>query len=334
MIDTIYVEKSVARHERTRAILSRFPRATVIPCDRHGEVFNPKAQNFRLQKQKPALILARKFDHHVLDAPDNYAIGGTKNFYFSHMLNCIYDCRYCFLQGMYRSAHYLMFVNFEDFQSAIEAKAREHAAESTYFFSGYDCDSLALDHVSGFTESFLPFFERNTSAFLELRTKSVQVETLLKRDSVRNCVVAWSLNPEEISARFEQGAPATSHRIEAMRKLGERGWKLGLRLDPLIYHSNFKEQYQKLVKDIFSEIRVEWLHSVSLGVFRLPKHMYDTMFHLYPDEKLFAGPVEERGGMMSYREALADEMTEFCTTELLRYIPTQLFYPCAIPAAH
>ena len=36
------------------------------------------------------------------------------------MLNCVYDCRYCFLQGMYRSANYVLFVNYDDFRVQIE----------------------------------------------------------------------------------------------------------------------------------------------------------------------------------------------------------------------
>ena len=28
------------------------------------------------------------------------------DWYFSHMLNCLYDCRYCFLQGMSRNHCY------------------------------------------------------------------------------------------------------------------------------------------------------------------------------------------------------------------------------------
>ena len=113
MIEEIYIEESLLEHPRARAILQRFPDASVTTCARYGEIFNRKAQNFRLQKIRPALILAEKFSGHVLPAPPEYAIGGDLNYYFSHMLNCIYDCRYCFLQGMYRSAHYVVFVNYE-----------------------------------------------------------------------------------------------------------------------------------------------------------------------------------------------------------------------------
>ena len=35
------------------------------------------------------------------------------------MLNCIYDCKYCFLQGMFRSANFVIFVNYESFMNEI-----------------------------------------------------------------------------------------------------------------------------------------------------------------------------------------------------------------------
>ena len=92
--------------------------------------------------------LARKLDHFVLEIPSGYGIGGRRNYYFSHMLNCVYDCRYCFLQGMFLSAHYLLFVNYEDFQHAIKETTAADPDDS-YYFSGYDCDSLAFEPVGG-----------------------------------------------------------------------------------------------------------------------------------------------------------------------------------------
>ena len=144
-IDTIYVEEQVREHPRVRDVLGRFPAARVVACERYGEVFNPRAQNFRLQKRRPGLILAAKHDRHVLEAPAAHHIGGQRNYYFSHLLNCPYDCRYCFLQGMFRSAAFVLFVNYEDFQLAIDARLREWPDEDVFFFSGYDCDSLAFE---------------------------------------------------------------------------------------------------------------------------------------------------------------------------------------------
>tara|TARA_B100000315_G_C14595281_1_gene598645 strand:+ start:7543 stop:8538 length:996 start_codon:yes stop_codon:yes gene_type:complete len=329
MIDVIYIESAVMNHHRVQKIISRFQNATVIECDRYGEVFNPRAQNFRLQKQNPALILAEKFDNFVLPTPEGYGIGGTKNYYFSHMLNCIYDCRYCFLQGMYRSAHYLLFVNYEDFQTTIEKTLKnESADEPVYFFSGYDCDSLALESVTHFVEEFIPFFRNNTQAVLELRTKSIQFDSLLNEESIPNCVVAFSFTPDNISNNLEHGVPPVKSRINAMKKLAECGWLLGLRFDPLIYHKGWEENYRHLFQSVFSQIPANSIHSVSTGPLRFPTAMFETITRLYPEEKLFAGPIERQNGMMSYNNEIEDEMHQFCSNELRSYIPESLFFAC------
>ena len=61
MIKTIYIEKQIKNHFRTKKILSRFKdNVNVILCDHYGEIFNIKSQNFRIQKTEPALIIAKK----------------------------------------------------------------------------------------------------------------------------------------------------------------------------------------------------------------------------------------------------------------------------------
>ncbi|MEY3190540.1 MAG: hypothetical protein RIS10_657 [Pseudomonadota bacterium] len=328
MIETIYIEENIVQHPRVIEIMTRFPQARKIICGRYGEVFNPKAQNFRLQKQKPALILAEKYKNFTMPVPSGYGIGASRNFYFSHMLNCLYDCRYCFLQGMYQSANYVLFINYEDFQDEIKQRCAETPTEAVHFFSGYDCDSLALEPVTGFAEQFLPIFETIPNAWLELRTKSTQVRSLLSREAFPRCIVAFSLNPDEIATKVEAKAPSLERRLDALLKLQTHGWQIGLRFDPMIYQLGYQQQYQHLFEQVFSVIKLESLHSVSLGAFRLPEKYFKKVHKLFPDEKLFVSPLENNQGMISYKEALEQEMTHFCTEQLLRYIPKELFFPC------
>lgn len=329
MIHTLYVEASIRGHPRAKKILARFPKAIVIECGRYGEVFNPKPQNFRIQKRNPALILAQKFGNFVLEAPEGFGIGGSHNYYFSHMLNCIYDCRYCFLQGMYRSAHYVLFVNYEEFQAAIEEILNDHPGKQPlYFFSGYDCDSLAMESVTGFVHEFLPFFRGHPRAILELRTKSIAIGALLKVEPISNCVVAFSFTPQPISGKVEHGVPTVKRRIEAMVKLAEAGWQLGLRFDPLIYHQHYQENYQELFNQIFNQIPSESIHSISTGPLRFPKKMFETIARLYPDEKLFAGRLTNQNGLVSYRRELEAEMTGFCRSWLKELAEETKLFSC------
>ena len=329
MIEQIFIEEDLVEHPRARAILQRFPDASVTTCARYGEIFNRKAQNFRLQKIRPALILAEKFSGHVLPSPPEYAIGGDLNYYFSHMLNCVYDCRYCFLQGMYRSAHYVVFVNYEDFFQAIADNIRAAGDASAHFFSGYDCDSLALDPVTGFVKEFLPLFRDHPQALLELRTKSTQIRSLLDQEPIPNCIVAYSFTPAEIADAIEHKAPPVSKRLQALQRLQARGWHIGLRFDPLIYQEGATEQYERLFAQVFNAVDTALLHSVSLGSFRLPKSFYRSVARLYPDEVLFASPLEETSeGMITYREEIRADLVSFCRDALLKYVPEDKFFPC------
>jgi spore photoproduct lyase len=338
----LYVEEEILTHPRTLLIRSRFPDDEMIPCARYGEVFNRRAQSFRLQKRRPSLILARKHRNFVLDAPPGFGIPETKSLYFSHMLNCIYDCRYCFLQGMFRSANYVVFVNFEDFQWEIEAKiraarggsggsgangARNGDALPLFFFSGYDCDSLALEPVTRFAATFVPFFARFPDAFLELRTKSTQIKSLLDIDAVPNVVAAWSFTPEEVAEVTEHLTPSVDRRLRAMSRLAERGWRLGLRFEPLIYDRSYRERYRNLFAQVFSTVPVASLHSVSVGPFRLSDSAFRTVVRLYPEEPLFAAPMAEDGGGVTYPRDLEQEMVETVTADLLSHIPREIFFP-------
>ncbi|MGD2138062.1 MAG: radical SAM protein [Gammaproteobacteria bacterium] len=332
MFATIYMEEQVSEHPRAREIRKRFPQADCVVCRHFGEVFNPKAQDFRLQKQRPALILAHKHDRRVLPAPAGYGIGSSSNYYFSHMLNCLYDCRYCFLQGMYRSAHHVLFVNYEDFLGDIARRLEKAGREAVWFFSGYDCDSLALDPVSGFADAFLPFFAEHPLAHIELRTKSTQVRGLLRRKPLANAVIAFSFTPDEIHRSLEHRVPAIERRLDALVQLQEAGWPVGLRFDPLIYRDDFRHHYRRLFREVFTRIHGTRLHSVSLGAFRLPRGYFRNIVRLYPDEPLFAGSYTERGGMVSYPPVLEEELTGFCATELLQHIPASLLFTCEAAA--
>ena len=328
MIDTIYLEEAVARHPRALALLARFKDAMVIPIDRYGSVFNRRSQSFRLQKAKPALIIAEKHRGHVLPTPPTYGIGAEANYYFSHMLNCLYDCRYCFLQGMYRSAHYVLFVNYESFYDAIDERLAAHPDEAVHLFSGYDCDSLAMEGLTGFVASALPFFATRPRAVLELRTKSVQTRPLRELDPIPNCVVAYSLMPGPLAERLDHRAPDVSRRIETMVSLARRGWQIGLRFDPLVAHPDFETLYTDLFAEVFSRLPLEQLHSVSYGPMRFPKAMFKNIVRLYPEEPVFAGPFDRRGKTVAYTDADEAEMRAFCRDSLERYAPGQTFY-CA-----
>lgn len=333
MIDTIYVEHGVEHEPRAARLLQRFPRATVIGCERYTEVFNPAAQSFRLQKRRPALILARKQGRRVLEAPAGFGIGEGPAFYFSHLLNCPYDCRYCFLQGMFRSAHLVHFVNFEDFQRAIDDTRARHAGARCTFFSGYDCDSLALEGVTGFAAEFVPFFARRSDAVLELRTKSVATGALLRLQPAANVVVAFSLTPAGAAAAVEHGAPPVAARIDALAELAAAGWPVAVRLDPLLWYDGWRRGYVELIDRLAAALRRDALHSISIGPLRFPRAMFHRIESMYPDDPLLAGPLQRRGPLASYGREREAELAGVVGERLAAAFPGVGVFTCAADAA-
>ena len=330
MIETIYVEEAIRNHPRTKLILTKFKKSRIISINNYGEIFNKRNQNFRIQKANPCLILSNKRDSFVLPAPEGFGIGSSKSFYFSHMYNCIYDCRYCFLQGMYSSANYVIFVNFEDFDIAIKKTIKKHINSKLTFFSGYDCDSLALENVTGFAKHILPTFKTYPQIEIEFRTKSVQKEPFLSMKPLQNVIVAYSLMPELMSNSLDNKAPLISKRISVISELASKGWKIGLRFDPLIHGENWKELYRELLEHIYNNISLDCLHSVSFGPLRFPKRMFKDIFKLYPKEPLFTSPLSLNNKIISYDMEIEEEMTSYCKDISLKYVNKNRIFKCSI----
>ena len=210
----------------------------------------------------------------------------------------------------------------------IESLIEHHDNQPMWFYSGYDCDSLAFDPVTGFTQYFVPAFSKFANARLELRTKSTQIRQLLKLEPAQNVIAAFSFTDEHSHNNLEHGVPSIEKRIEAMTKLANAGWTIGLRFDPLIFHHNYQQMFEKLLTDITACIDASKVHSLSLGTFRLTRDHYKKMTQLYPEEPLFAQDLSLNNGIVSYRSELEQQMIADCEALLLTYFPSDIYYPC------
>ena len=321
----IYIEKELQDHPQVEKIRQKLQREKPVWINHYGEIFNRHGQNFRLQKNRPTFILAQKKGQLVYKAPDSYGIGNKRNYYFSHLLNCPFDCRYCFLQGMYRSAHYVLFVNYNNFQSEIEATIGTKPAT---FFSGYDGDSLALETYSGFLSSFLPFFRNYPQAELEIRTKSTAIQPLLKERPLPNAIIAYSLSPAPIARAFEKKTPSFQARLQALQTLQQKGWKVGLRFDPILYVENFDALYSAFFREVFSALETSSLHSITLGTFRLPKPLYKKMSEVKPREPLLAQCSERENNKMGLQKSCEKDILSFCFEQICQWVPKKKIFLC------
>lgn len=330
-MNTVYIEKEVVDHPRTVEILTKFQNPRIIYIDRYPEVFNRNKQNFRKQKEfGQHFILARKRQNFVLPNPKYCPSQTVENYYFSHLYNCPFDCEYCFLQGMYRSAYFVIFVNYEDFQIELQKTITSLDSEqSLTFFSGYDCDSLALETITGFARKFIPWFQKFPQAILELRTKSANIQVFKELTPSSNINVAWTLSPKFVQENWEARTASLAQRFDAIKCLVRQGWVVGLRLDPLIWFPNWRQVYTDFFTQIKAELPVSQIANVYLGLFRLPGDVFKKITKIRPQSKLFAREFFRRPeGELSYFPHQEEELISFVDQECLNLWPAKKIVSC------
>ncbi len=326
MIETIYIEQQIAENIITKRIIEKLKPKNIISCNHYKEIFNLKKQNFRVQKNKPSMILAKKNKNFLLETPKKFTIGGKKNYYFSHMYNCIFDCQYCYLQGMFNSANYVIFVNYESFVREIEKKMRENPEEDVYFFSGYTCDSLALENTTNFADYFIKFFNKFNKGFLEFRTKSCQIQEFLKMNAVKNIIFAWSLNPDQIIIKYEHKTPDLKKRIDSIISMQKRSWNIGLRFDPIIFDKDFEKVYDNFFDYVFQRLDIKLIHSVTLGNFRLPNSYKKTFEKNSFKNEIFYNTNTSKNNALSDQDNISNYIMDFCIKKISKYLDNEKLF--------
>lgn len=324
MFSRIYVEEEAKDYPLARRVMERFPQAVVVPVDRYLDVFGRPRQQFAVQKQAQQLILAVKHPPFIYPgAPVCHDFGHRHFYYTSVALNCLYNCEYCFLQGMFPSAHLVLFVNMEDY---FAETARMLGRHPVYLSVSYESDLLALEDIVPYVRSWIEFAARHPHLTVEVRTKSANYRALASVRPVDNVILAWTLSPDAVIRRHEPLTPSLTARLKSARQAAEDGWNVRLCFDPLLHVPNWRELYRQCVEETFALFPAERVHDISIGVFRVPREYLKTMRKRRPDSPLLHYPYENIGGVLSYPASLAADMIRFVREQIEQYVPAEKIY--------
>ncbi|BBF41839.1 spore photoproduct lyase [Lachnospiraceae bacterium KM106-2] len=313
----IYIEKKIANDLQTKQILQKFPHASTIYIDHYKDLFNRPHQNYRLQKQHMNLILAKKEGQLLYPgAPVCQSFGETYFYYTSLMMNCIYDCEYCYLQGMYPSANLVLFINLEDYFQEIEQLLLRHPV---YLCISYDTDLLALESIHGYVAKWLAFVRSHKDLTVELRTKSANFHFLDQLAPCDRFILAWTLSPDTIQIAHERKTPSLSHRIACINQALAASYPVRLCFDPMIYRSDWKAVYEKFIQDVSVQIDLSRIRDFSIGIFRIASCYLKAMQKAEPNSLIAHYPYENDHGVCHYKLELSKEMTTFLKEKLLTY---------------
>lgn len=320
----IYIEKEALAYPVTKQILSHFPGAIPIEINHYKDIFNRGHQNFLLQKKSQKLILAIKKDKFLYEgAPVCQNFGNNHFYYTSMVMNCFYDCEYCYLQGMYPSANMVVFVNTEDFFKETEKLLKKFPV---YLCISYDTDLLSLENILGYVGKWQSFSEKHPDLTIELRTKCASLSLLDNLNPENNFILAWTLTPDIIRKQYEHHTPGFAQRLACMKKAINRGFPVRLCFDPILYVRDWKDLYQDMIRTIFRELPAHKIFDVSLGVFRVSADYLKQMRKHRPESAIIQYPYENDHGVCHYGKDLSEDMISFVLQQVKEYIPENKIY--------
>lgn len=320
----VYVEKEVRDHLRTKRILDRLPGAEVIEIDHYKDVFCRKGQDYILQHKAQNLIIGAKHGKLLYKGAPVCQSFGNKNFYYtSCMMNCVFDCEYCYLKGMYPSGNLVVFVNLENIFREVERILLE---EELYLCISYDTDLTALEEFTGYVREWLQFAENKEGLTIEIRTKAADIHFFEDHAPSPGVIYGITLSPREVIEAYEHKTPSLKRRMAFAAQALEKGYRVRLCFDPIIYCKDWKRQYENMLENVFADINMERIEDVSVGSFRVSQDYLKRMRKQQPCSTAVQFPFINDKGVYHYPQELAGEMEQYLVDRLKEKIPEEKIF--------
>lgn len=175
---------------------------------------------------------------------------------------CPYRCSYCFLQTTpwFRfkpdELYGLVYTNVDDMLRELDRWLEDPIPKM--LIVGELQDGLvfekAYEKVTGrpLSHWIVPRFAAQKRHRLIFLTKSTQVDHALELPSSPQAIFSWSVNAEDVAARWEHGTPLPSARFEAARRMKAAGWPVRFRLDPMVPYAGWESGYAAAIEEINS----------------------------------------------------------------------------------
>lgn len=314
----VYYEKEALESDIGRHIAGRLSNAQFIEVRHYKNVFCGHDQNFLLQKESPGIILAVKKSGFLYEGSGYcHAHPGYRSFYTAPVVNCIYDCEYCYLQGTYPSANILVFTNFGDF---IKSLKDELENGPVYLPVSFDSDMLALENMLGYCRLWIESAREMQNLLIELRTKSANYKSISDIAPPENVLLSWTLSPADIIENYERKTPGLDARLESVNKAISDGWKVRLCIDPVILFDNWNTAYPGFISYIFNRIPPDKLYDINTGPFRMPAACLDRIRKMRPQSLVAHFPYHCENGTCRYPGRVEEKLMKLISSEISKHV--------------
>jgi spore photoproduct lyase len=140
-----------------------------------------------------------------------------------------------------------------------------------------------MEHLTRAGREFIPWFGQHENGYLYMLTKSDNVDEILDLPHNGRTIVTWSMNDPLVSQKFEIGAPPFERRLQAARKVRDGGYRVRIRLDPVVPISDWETAYANTIRRIFENVNPE---SVTIGTLRFEEGFYKMRNTFFQSKEL------------------------------------------------
>ena len=319
----IYYEKEILEYPLGKQLMEKYENVEKIEIDNHNNIEEMrKKQNSEFADMKRNLIIGIRKTHKFVE---NHK---TSDFLVPYTSSgCTASCMYCYLVCNYNKCAYLrLFVNRDKMLEKIIRTANKSEKELT-FEIGSNSDLILENTITGNLPWTIENFKNVEKGYLTFPTKFDMVDDILQLDHRGKIIIRMSVNPETIINKVEFGTSRLKGRIEAINKLKEAGYKVGILIAPVIMVENWKELYLELIqrlnqelsekvkKDVFFEIifmTYSFVHT------KINEEAFPNAINLY-NKEIMTG----RGkGKYMYKTELRKDGEIFFREQMKKYFPT------------
>ncbi len=323
--DKIYYEPAVFDYELGRQMREKFQQIPWIEIESHNRIEQlRKNENRQFPRMKKHLIIGvRKSlkytpNHKVSDFLVPYTSSG-----------CSAMCLYCYLVCNYNKCSYLrLFVNREQMMDKL-IKTAINSDKGLVFEIGSNSDLILENTITQNLEWSIEKFSKSEKGFLTFPTKFHMVDPLLSLNHRGRIIMRMSVNPSEIIQKIEFGTSSLESRIDALNRMADAGYSVGLLIAPVVLMDNWKELYKQLIQQIADQISEKLKKQLFIEII----FMTYSYVHRAINREAFPNAIElfndtmmtGRGrGKYCYREDIRAEGEQFLREQLsqkLSHVP-------------
>lgn len=322
--DACFYEEKAYEYELGKRLLDNYQKQNIpmVIIENHNNIEQMrKKENKEFPYMKRNLIIATRKTHKYVE---NHKVSDYLVPYTSS--GCIAMCMYCYLVCNYNKCAYLrLFVNREYMLDKIKKTANK-SEKNLVFEIGSNSDLILENTITGNLEWTIENFKDQEKGMLTFPTKFDMVDPILNLNHNKKIIVRMSVNPEEVINKIEFGTSRLHGRIEAINKLVEAGYIVGILVAPIILVENWRMLYDDLLKELSTKLTEKAKKQVFFElIFMTYSYVHNAINHeAFPNaielynKEIMTG----RGkGKYMYKPAIKEEAKKYMEELMHKYFP-------------